>query len=189
MTRILADLDSDQLFRRLAALRRLARLRPNDQRDRVAKALEPLVDDENQSVRTSAIKALCVWGTKQTVPVLIRQLTGPDVFTRKAVMEALGRIKDARGAAPIAARLTDGLDRQAASLALQAIGAPAEKAVQKYTRDADVWVRMEAVRILEAIGTRESLPTLRHAEGDSNPMVRQAAQNAVRTVIRRGAGA
>jgi HEAT repeat protein len=92
-------------------------------------------------------------------------------------MEALGRLKDERAIAPLAARLPDFFDRGAAGRALEGFGPAAEKEVLKYAFHKDGGCRDEARRLLKLCGTKEgelvsqALLTLKSPEQDA----RQAA--------------
>src|SRR5260370_37599418 len=101
-------------------------------------------------------------------------------------MEALGRLKDERGVAPIAQRLTSVHDRSYASKALQAMGPMAEKEVAKYLEDKDAGVQREACKILKVIGTKASIPALETASKNRNRTTASSARDALNAVKARG---
>jgi hypothetical protein len=170
------------------AMTRLARMEPTDRRAEVAKALEPFVTAGEHFTRIAACEALAVWGDKSNVPALIQSLNNQDVFARKAAMEALAKMKDERGYEAVAKRLTEHIDRMSASRALQDIGSGAEPYVIKLLTDSDWGVRMEACKVLRAIGTKKSTRALRSATFDSNVLVRREATDALVAVQNRKGG-
>src|SRR5262249_54143461 len=124
----------------------------------------------------------------QVVPDLLKALAGTQGNVRHAVMATLGKLKDDRAIAPLAQRLPDGGDRAAASKALQAIGARAEKEVDKYLTNPDTAVRLEACHILREIGTRASLQALRdavQANRQKHKDVATAAEVAIKAITAR----
>jgi predicted Zn finger-like uncharacterized protein len=126
----------------------------------VAAALEAALNDPDRAVQTLAAKALTVWATPANVGGLLKAVESPYRPLRQNAMLALGKLQDERGAAPLAARLPVFEDRREASDALKALGPKAEKEVAKYLGHMDKDVRLEACRILRAIGTNNK-PILR----------------------------
>jgi predicted Zn finger-like uncharacterized protein len=181
----LADLKSDNLFTRRGAADRLANAEPGGPRGEVAKALEALLNDPDVFARQAGVKALEVWGGKDNVPALLKLVGHTDPFTRWAVIDALGKFKDARAAEPVAERLVDFGDRGHAAQTLRAIGPAAEKAVGKHLTSGDLFLRRDACLILKDIGTKESVPVLEVASKDSNPFVSGAAQEALKAIAER----
>ncbi len=121
------------IFRRGAALQWLENA-PVDEGRRldVSRALEALLRDFDISKKTSAVKLLATWGTKNSTPALIRamdDLTSPN----PEIMRTLLVLKDPRAVAPIAAKLTsfNPADRDAALETLNAWGADAGPAILK----------------------------------------------------------
>src|SRR5205823_7398468 len=75
----------------------------------------------------------------------------------------LTKLRDPRAIEPLAGRLTDVFEADAASKALISFGSAAEKAVLKHldnTEFSNINVRRAACGVLKAIGTRESEPAL-----------------------------
>jgi hypothetical protein len=126
------------------------------QQKAVASALEAGLVDTDNEVADAAMDGLDTWATADTVPALVRMVEDPstggrqDNMRRKA-MAVLGKLKDVRGAEPVAARLTGG-DRRAAADALIAMGPVAKPAVEKYLTNPDQGVRREAERVLTSYG-------------------------------------
>lgn len=181
---VLAGLESPDDARRRSAANRLASLGPNERRAEVAGALTDLLRDGDHFTRQAAARALGTWGTKQSVPALIKAIDDGNFAVRWAAIEALGNLKDERAAGPIAAHLK--ADAIKAAPALRAMGAAAEAAVLEVVKEGPDWmIRAEACRILEAIGTTKSVPDLeRIAREDSGPL-RLAAQQALKAIAAR----
>src|SRR5205085_12505734 len=116
--------------------------------------------------RTACARAYITWAGKDGLTKLYELLKCDCFITRGIVIEALPKLDGARAAEAIAARLPDLTNRGPASKALQEIGAGAEKAVLPYLGHADWGARMEACKVLKAIGTASSLPALRKAPSD-----------------------
>jgi predicted Zn finger-like uncharacterized protein len=187
VTKALFDLQSPNAFTRKDALEKLVLAEPNDKRDEVLKALEPMLSDNDTFVRKAAFKAIAVWGTKDTIPTIAKGLEGQDFFTRQAAMDALSSFKnEAQAADLIAQRLTVLQDRNHAGKALQAMGPVAEKATVKYLQHPEWMIRVEACRVLEMIGTRQSLKALQAAAAqDPEFQVRTAAMRAAQSAATR----
>jgi hypothetical protein len=103
---------------------------------------------------------------------------------RDEVIRALGRLKDEGSAELLAQRLDVLADRQAAGVALRALGPAAEKAVVKRLRHEDTGVRWEACGILGDIGTPASIPALKELEKDRFFPAR-IAEDAIRRITAR----
>lgn len=165
------------------ALNRLSKAKPEDKkRDRVLKAVEPLATKEEFAVGMYALKVLAVWGSKDNTPVAVRALDCNNSLIRMEAIRTLGKFKDDRAAEPLAKRLAVFQDRMLASQALQQLGSAAEKFVQPFVRDQDLFARAEACKILGVIGTRASVDMLTEASQDTNGLVRQAARQALAAV-------
>jgi S1-C subfamily serine protease/HEAT repeat protein len=170
-----------------AALQGLAKLgaRVNtagERRADVAKALEPLLKDADGGKRRGAVNALAAWGGKEDVPLLMPMLNDADVFTRGAVFEALAKLKDPSCAEAVAEHLVPFGERGNAAKVLRALGPGGEKATLKYLNHDDWGVRLEVCKILQEIGTKESVADLekRVAEGGLVGPAAQAALNAIK---------
>jgi hypothetical protein len=160
MDQTLAALKSSNAFHRKDAAERLTQADPKESREQVTKALEPLLEDPDHFTRQAGIKAMGMWGTKDSVPPLLKLLKHPDVFTRRSAIEALGNLKDERAAVPVAECLLDSNTRGEAGKALEAIGPKAEKEVIKFLKHDNIFLRANACGILKIIGTKESIKPL-----------------------------
>src|SRR5262249_48594522 len=96
VTRALFDLKSPSPHRRRAAAEQLAQNLPNERREEVAGALEPLLTDPDMWTRNAAAKALGRWGTKDSVTALIKAVRYQESSTRTEAIKALAKLKDER---------------------------------------------------------------------------------------------
>lgn len=190
LSQALIDLKSTNMWARKKAVEDLGRAQPTaDTRDAVALALEPTLSDSDHWVRQGAIKAMGIWGTKESVPALLKIVKSDDVFTRKAALEALGKLKDERGVAPVVEGLASIHTRAEASKAIKDMGSIAETEVAKLLKGNDIWVRAEACKLLKEIGTDKSLPALQKIVNDTDIHVRvhvaPSAKEAIRDIKER----
>jgi HEAT repeat protein len=183
----LADLESTNQSVQLFALQRLQRPQPGPDPNRqaeVAAILMKHAKGNDALVAGGAARALVVWATENEVPELLNWLDETNNPRRNSAIAALGRLKVARAAEPLAARLETG-DRKRASQALQDIGTPAEQAVIPYLRNKDKAVRREACYILKIIGTTASAAALEPLTSDKDKELAQAARAALQAVKQR----
>jgi HEAT repeat protein len=155
------DLKAGDGDSRIAAANALAET-PVDhaRRAEVARALEPLLTDDDPQVRLAGVRALAVWGTKENVPALVNVLKDDNpsnAEARRLAMETLGKLHDDRAAGVLAQRLANNFDRPHASRALQDIGPAAEKAVVQYYFHPDAGTQQEARQLLRSYGTRDDV--------------------------------
>jgi hypothetical protein len=146
------------------AARSLKDVKPDQRRDEVAKALEPLLADPKSSAREPAMEALGAWGNKDTVAVLIKALDHQEA--RSAALRAIGRLKDERAIEPIARYFDDVGELGAAADALKSMGPAAETVVRKQLKHKSLQVRLKACEVLEVIGTKASLQDLEAVSKD-----------------------
>ena len=184
VARALTDLQSSDAFRCRSAARFLANREPDERRDEVAQALEPLLRAPDALTREPGVKALGTWGTKQSVPRLIAALEDESLSVRWAALETLGKLRDGRAAEAVAARLTE--DRTQAGKALQAMGPVAEKAVLACVNHKDRMVQLQACKILKVIGTKQSVRGLREAVRSRRALVASAAGEALQAIATAG---
>jgi hypothetical protein len=180
---LIEDLNSNDNARAQRAAERLLQMEPTVERPKVARALEKQTANSWIFTRKAAIAALGVWGTKESVDVLLKLLHDHDHFSRVAAMEALTKLKDERATKPLAKLLLELGMRREATKALKQFGAMAEAAVLEVLDQPDWPVRKEICQLIQEIGTRASLPKLRQcATGDPNRFVREAATRAFRAI-------
>ncbi len=187
----LADLQSGDPQRQLAATRALEGLMPDDRQREVAAALEPvLTSGASLALREGAAKALKVWADDDSVPALVDALEDTEKTVRDLVMQIFVRLKDPRSTEPVAKLILESVDRVNASSCLREMGTISERATIGYLQNDSPEVRLCAVRILQQVGARQSLPPLnRIAQRDPEPYVRSAATEALSFINTRvGAG-
>jgi uncharacterized protein len=188
----LAAIKSGDSARQLLAVNWLARANVDAARQpEIAKALERLLTDPDKNLQNAAMKALVVWASTDNVPAIITVVQNEEfspqvIEARHLGMATLGRLKDERGVAPVAQRLSNIHDRSFASKALIAMGPIAETEVAKNLENNDIGTQREACRILKAIGTKASIPALEVASRSKNRQVAAAAKDALNTVKARG---
>ncbi len=164
LDKALAELAADDGKRFRAALATLNDVAVNEHRDVVAQHLAAQLSIAPVWKREHLMRALGRWGTAEEVPLLIQMLADNDINTRNEALQALGKLKDERAAAPMVRCLLDLQTQYHAEQALKAMGPVAEKEVlamlkqNKKTQD-----KIIAIRILAEIGTEQSVPDLEAA--------------------------
>jgi len=144
------------------ALGDLSRMKPKaDRRTEVAKSIQPLTADTNQSIRIEAIRALAVWGDKEHVPLLIEAMDHEDGLTRRAAAIALKQFPDERAIPVLVKRMSDSACTGESVAALIAIGPVVEKAVLPLLSSKDAFAQAAAVHVVKDVGTADSVPALR----------------------------
>jgi HEAT repeat protein len=133
------------------------------------------------------INAVCAWATAEQVPLLLAILD-EDSWGRPAVLDALGRIQDAR-AIPAVVRLLRNLDtRDHAVRVLRQIGPAAEKETLPLLETNDVFLRQSIIALLRYIGTPASIPALQRIATNRDALLHRApAQQAIRAIEARAA--
>jgi predicted Zn finger-like uncharacterized protein len=180
VTKALYRLKSPNSRRRGDAARKLKDTLPDERRPEVIAALEPLLTDADKGTREVAIEALGVWGTRDTVPLLLKTMKEKD--TRAASIRALGRLKDERAIEPIAERLEDFFERGDAAEALKKFGPAAEEAMILRLRHTDDQVRQAACDVLKVIGTKRSLPILQKIAAENEFFLSPKAKEAIKAI-------
>ena len=123
------------------------------------------------------------WGTKDSVPPLLKLLKHKDIFTRRSAIGALGELRDDRGIVPVAQCLVEFQTRGDAGKALEAFGPKAEKDVAKLLTHSDIFLRAFVCGILKTIGTKESIPALETIVRDQDIHVRTHVAGAAKEAI------
>jgi HEAT repeat protein len=142
----------------------------------VTGALSDQIQSENGDIRQAAVTALARIGDPNTVPVLVRALSDPELTAQAA--EALSKIGDARAYEPLLQLL--GHDRaavrQAAVAALNSIGHPSMAAdISKLLFNSNPHVREAAVRICAYFAYPDCAAQLLDRIHDVSENVRRAA--------------
>jgi HEAT repeat protein len=186
------DLQAKDANQRRLAAQWLEKAKPDDRkRGEVARALVPMLKDNDHWTQDAAFKALKVWLDKEAVPGLLAILEentpgfrfrGP----RNQVIELLVLLKDERAVAPLVRRVSVREDRGGAVKALKEMGPVAEIEVLKLLYSSDNAVKVEGCHILEVIGTQKSLAALEAlATGNVRDAAVRAAKSAVAAVKKR----
>ncbi len=189
LDKALAELKNKSL--RKAAAERLTTMKVNEARQaEIARALEPLLDSDDQFVSVSGAKALAVWGVKDSIPALVKALEDENVFLRDEVLAALGKLPDDAAAEACVKYLRVQSARGAASKALKDMGPTAEKDVLGALKDPDWTVRAEACDILGVIGGKSSIaPLQERAKNTKDGLVATKAKSALSEIGNRAGGA
>jgi hypothetical protein len=184
LAKLMEELGSTDPWKVRKAADQLARAKLDaDRRPRIASALEGLLEDPDGFTRAAAVKALKVWRTPTSLPLLIRAVADESFVVRHTAMEILGEEKEARAVDAIVKQLPR--DRRQAADALRQIGGPAESSVVKLLDNLDPFVRREACEILQQIGGKGSLDALTKSLEDPDVFVQAAARKAMEQIRRR----
>jgi hypothetical protein len=160
--RALSDLGADARDVRGSALLRLAEADPQDARraDVTAKLERYLFEGDARGDLDAdlLLRAYLRWANDDNVPSMIRMVDNPILpgwtpAKTGAVMEALGRLGDARAADALARKLPDPRLHEQAVDALGVLGRGAEGAVLDYLFDSDPTTRERAGGLLAGYGT------------------------------------
>jgi HEAT repeat protein len=183
------DLRGREVGRRKLAAEWLGTAKVNAaRRNEAASALGELLKEKDEGAQEAAVRALVSWGNKGNVPALVALVEaegfGHAQTMRNAAIEALGPLKDERGVIPVAKRLLDGnvATAREASKSLKAMGSIAEPAILTFLGNVNPNLRIEACRILEAIGTKESVKALTTVSRGRDRTVAQAATKALEAI-------
>ncbi len=151
-----------------------------DRRDEVAQVLDEYLAEKNYSARSSALRAVQVWGTRRNVAALVRLVNPSEADSiRRRAIDALGSLGDERAAAAIAGRIKDPTDRASAVRALRALGPAAKDAAIVLLADQDPEVRDEACKLLGEIGGAKSIAALEEQAGKGDGPTRSRARAAL----------
>jgi HEAT repeat protein len=193
VTKAVKDLKANDAGQRQGAAQVLMDMPKADEgkKDEVAKTLVEALDDPDEVTRHRAAKALGTWGTADSIMPMIQKVPDQSERMRHNVMESLGKLKAQDAVDAIALRLNIDGDRSAASKALQAIGGPkAEVVGQKCLGLQNENLCIEGCRILQAIGTKNSLKILNQMGGVAvqakKKNIVEAVQTAMQAINQRG---
>src|SRR5262249_19107577 len=146
------DLESADLQRRRSAIDWLAQVPAAGvaKTDAIRRALEQALDDNDEGLRVSAIRAPGNRGSKDSgaaIPRMPEPTRGRGAFLnepQKAALEALTKLRDPRGAAAAALYLDMPFGNAEAEKCLRAIGRAAEPEVAKHFHSPDFGTRERA---------------------------------------------
>jgi hypothetical protein len=190
--KVWADLHDGNYWKRKAAVERLATMKPNDQRAKVAPRLAELMADESPFIRWPAIKALGAWGSETDVPALMRVLADNDSSNRREALKVIGRFRDRRTLEPVIQSFREHSTNADAAQALRAMGPMAEPDVLAILNEPEdlrlVFVKLSAIEVLADIGTEKSVPALQNVTASRNIHERrliEPAQKALAAIAQR----
>ncbi len=183
-TQALEDLKSDNAFTQSRGADRLAAAEPTAKhRDEVTKALLPLVSRTSEMfTRAAFIKALGVWGNRDSVTALIKLVDDRDISVHLAVFDALVALQDKRAIEPFTKFLATGKDNYRATQALRAFGPAAEESVLKLLAEVNTGTQREAAQLLQEIGTKKSLRDLEKLTQSSESYLKYVAERAIKAI-------
>jgi HEAT repeat protein len=198
-----AESDIDRLVRELQLpnhpppIERAANMNPTpERRAEVVKLLEDRVKDINPFASRAAVRALKRWGTKENAPAFAEAMArSNDRDTRFLCIETLGEYKDPASVRPLIEQVrlrNEPQERQKLTEALRKFpSAVAEPEVVAALEDPDVNVRIRMCQVLQAIGTKSSLPAVQAIIDTPqvkmmNPNLFNAALNARKAITERG---
>jgi HEAT repeat protein len=161
--RALQDLSAADRKNFVPAAQALSKMAPNQHRAVVAQKLAEQLPKSEPGNRTPLLRALGVWGTANEVPALLLMLNEKDGNTKNETMQALGKLRDGRAAAPLVQCLHELSTQYHAEQALRSIGPPAEKEVLTLLNQNEIKLKVIAVRLLKDMGTQQSVPALQAA--------------------------
>jgi hypothetical protein len=164
----LIDLESGDHGKQSAALTKLSKMTPDDERrEKVATAIENQVLGKDLFfIYKEAGPALATWAGKNTVSRLRPLIDNPHAspHERQVVMDVYAKVKDKSCVYPVVKWIL--LDTDNATRALIEMGPVAEDEVIKLVKGPDASGRTAAARILQEIGTIKSLAALKRASQD-----------------------
>jgi HEAT repeat protein len=149
------------------------------------KAVAKYFRHDDVEVRRAALNIAKDIGTKQIIPDLIQALSDQDDGVRHAALEVLKKVPDEQAIVPVAQRLESDRDRGKAAECLKSMGPMVEETILKGLRHPNRDVVVECCKILETVGTQESLKDLARLTRSRDFFVRGAAQQAGRAIASR----
>jgi hypothetical protein len=164
--KMLAELRSTDVNHRRVAVAVLSHVEPKELREEITKAIEPLVNDSDDIVRSQSLAALDVWSS-DVVPIAIRALDDSSDFVRNSALEILERRKDSRAIEPMIALLSDPMNMRVAKC-LEQMGSQVEDAVLARYDSGNDHARRFIIQILGAVATEKGLAKLRKIAADKS---------------------
>jgi len=155
-------------------------------RDKVCQKIATFTRSSDQTLRHLAATSYARWTTAKGQVILLQLLSNNDLVVLQAAVEGLLRIGDLKSAEAIAGVLKDSSRRPAAIAAVESQKAGAENVGLRLLLHDDDQVQIEACRILQSIGGKQSRVALqaklqRLTSGD-HEAVRCAAEEALQAV-------
>jgi hypothetical protein len=195
----LAEIKSNDTFRRRDAIRKLADIPPDDsRRDEVNELLEGFVLDAQFGNwdGDEAAKALATWASAKTATKLVPVLNNPklDSWQRKRLIKALSGCHESRLAAAMVMKWM-ALEPDEVTASLTKMGPIAEDETIRIlnanfaSKDNGAQsIRSHCVQILTAVGTSKSFEVLGRVSRDPrDPIAQAVAKDAIETIKARAA--
>lgn len=191
ITPLLIDLKQrEKLPKVLSALSQLGNLKVDPARQaEVSAILETIASDGklDSAIRDMGIKLLPQWSGKESAELLIRLLEDKSALIRLSAIDALVETHSPLAAQALVKKW-DKAEPERISRALIALGSDVEPMVLPFLNNnsSDV-LRIEACRVLQEIGTGESLKPLLDLMNAKNqsPQLIEAAKNAMKQILDR----
>jgi DNA-directed RNA polymerase subunit RPC12/RpoP len=183
--RVLADLGNANPNACRVAAEKLATMKPDEHQAVVAQKLAGLADARDDATRNAVVQALGTWATPAEMPVLIRSLNHPNVPTRRAALQVIGKFQDPQSLAPVVGCLQDIRTRDLAEKTLKEMGPMAEKGVLPLLNDQDGFLRLSAVKVLKDVGSQASVPALQALANSDDIVLKGPAQEALTAIAAR----
>ena len=196
IAKLTEKLKSEDVSARQEAARKLSSAKVSSPSTGLLSSMVGLVNDPDDSVRSSALTFLANYGTQDHVMLLVKALNTTDQNLRSTIVRGLGRLKDKRAADALADVLAMGPMEQLqynnsrstdAADALARIGPSAEPAVLGLLKERNNATRWQACGILKRIGTEKSLSTLKELALSPSKELSEAAGEACRAIESRDA--
>ncbi|HEY7543439.1 MAG TPA: HEAT repeat domain-containing protein [Blastocatellia bacterium] len=172
---------------RAAAINGLASMGDDESAPLIAASLR---EDKSLYVRKEAAYALGHLRSSDAALSLINALRDKNVEVRGAAAVALGELRDLSTIEPLIVALNDKSDfvRAKSARALGRMGRAASQAVavliNLLSSDEEGEVKRETAQALGLIGDRAALPALREASQSSDPLLSEAAAEAIKMITR-----
>jgi HEAT repeat protein len=168
---------------RAAAISGLAAMGDKESASMIAAKLR---EDKSLHVRKQAAYALGELRASETTPSLITALRDKNAEVRGAAAFALGQCEDESAIEPLIAALKDKADfvraQAARALGLRAASQAVAALTIILSSDKDNEVKRQSALALGLIGDGAALPALREAAQSSDPLLSEAAMEAIRMI-------
>lgn len=183
-SQLLIDLKSGDVQTMEKAGERLVRVPSPDKPDKeIATALAAATGKLNGFPRASVARALAVWATPEQEKDLIQLLSTNDFMVRPPAIQGLAKCPTTTSVKVLVGQLKEISSRGEVSNALKSMPPSlVESEVIPVIMDKDVFTRVEAVKILQELGTKKSLPSLKQLETSGLPFTDRLAREAINSI-------
>src|SRR5262249_42842898 len=179
-----ADLARDEKGTRNKAADWLSKATPVDShRAAVRATANAMLTDADAAAREGGVRLLQTWGTdKDSFAGLSQAINDRSVKVAGPALDMLIALKDRRAAEPLVEKMAARgfKDRAKVADALIAMGAPAEKPVQRLLASGERGIRAEGCELLKASGTADSIDPLKKAAADR--LLKAQAEDAIKAI-------